>query len=124
MAKVADNVKYHKPEKTISYGEAGIEEIYEEDRISLDGGEQFIISSVVFKPHQKFGEIALINGFNDSGEVVKYYTTSKTLTAKVHKICDKFATPDGELEVGIKVKVEKKRSENKMNYLVFVSPDY
>ena len=29
----------------------------------------------------------------------------------------------GELEVGIKVKVEKKRSENKMNYLVFVSPD-
>lgn len=122
MAKV-QNVEFHKPEKTISYGEAGMEEVFEEDRISLDGGETFIIASVIFKPHQKFGEITLINGYTENGEIVKYYTTSKTLTAKVHKMCDKFASPDGEFEIGIKVKVEKKRSENKMNYLVFVSPD-
>jgi hypothetical protein len=111
-------------EETINFEDSGIVEQLEDDRFPLKGGEVFIIRDILFKPHQKFKEICKINGEDEKGMSVKFFTTSAVITDMCHKISDQYGDRDGKIHPGIRVHVLKKKSgETKNSYLTFAGLD-
>lgn len=107
--------------QTLNFSDTGIISD-DKDRTAITPGMKFIINKIMFKPSEKYNEIATIDA--KTGEAadmeLNLYTASQVLVKQLHKIQEKYGSIEGApLNTFIQVEVLSRESESGQKYLSF-----